>query len=180
MEAERALRNLESFRRHDDVGRIRASARSLAITTVTVKHRHRFGCGVVSNRAPGASAGKGPLHASCLVIALICFCSSSHFLQFHLVSSHSWFLISFGKTCSVRTPSIHHSTSHQQQTKTNSQNKLGTFGYFTPFFCVCFAVFSKYAARLSSDPSQNLRYSSTHCAACLSGLASNCISCTRP
>ena len=56
METQRALQELESFGRHDHVRRKRTSARSLAITTVTVKHHHRFCCGFVANRAASASA----------------------------------------------------------------------------------------------------------------------------
>jgi hypothetical protein len=52
------LHELESFRRHDDVGRKRASAGSLAISTVAVLHHHGFGCGFVANRAARASAGE--------------------------------------------------------------------------------------------------------------------------
>src|SRR5207248_11166512 len=59
METQRALQELESFGRHDHVRRKRTSARSLAITTVTVKHHHRFCCGFVANRAASASATKG-------------------------------------------------------------------------------------------------------------------------
>src|SRR5439155_7085426 len=62
------------------------------------------------------------------------------------------------------------------------QNEIGeangTHGYLFPFLALF--VFSKYSARRSSDPSQNFRYSSTHCAACFKGFASNCISWTRP
>src|SRR5204863_2795002 len=49
----------ESFFRHDDERRKRASAGALAISTVTVKHHHRFCCGFVANRAASASATKG-------------------------------------------------------------------------------------------------------------------------
>src|SRR4029453_17978698 len=59
METRRALQELESFRRHDDEGRKRTSAGSLAISTVTVKHHHRFCCGFVANRAASASAREG-------------------------------------------------------------------------------------------------------------------------
>src|SRR5205814_3827423 len=52
----------------------------------------------------------------------------------------------------------------------------GHICYAAPFSRGRLLVFSKYSARRSSDPSQNLRYSSTHCAACFSGLASSCIS----
>ena len=56
MEAQRALQELESFRRHDDERGKRASAGLLAISTVTVKHHNRFCCGFVANRAASASA----------------------------------------------------------------------------------------------------------------------------
>ena len=60
--------------------------------------------------------------------------------------------------------------------RTTLATQAGHMGYAAPFFRGCSFVFSKYSARRSSDPSQNLRYSSTHCAACFNGLASNCIS----
>src|ERR1051326_2147212 len=58
--------------------------------------------------------------------------------------------------------------------------QIGHIRYFAPFCLPAFGVFSKYSANRSSDPSQNFRYSSTHCAAFLNGAASSCISCTRP
>ena len=56
METQRALQEPERFRRHDDEGRKRASAGLLAISTVTMKHHHRFRRGFVANRAASASA----------------------------------------------------------------------------------------------------------------------------
>jgi hypothetical protein len=62
MEAWRALQKLESFRWHDDKRGKRTSAGSLAISAMTVKHQHRFGCGFVANRPASASAGKWDFH----------------------------------------------------------------------------------------------------------------------
>ena len=56
MEVQRALQEIEGFRRHDDERRKRASAGSLAIPAMTVNHHHRFSCGFVPNRAASASA----------------------------------------------------------------------------------------------------------------------------
>jgi hypothetical protein len=56
IEAQGALHKLESLRRHDDVRRKRTPTGSLAISTMTVKHHHRFGCGFIANRAASASA----------------------------------------------------------------------------------------------------------------------------
>src|SRR5947199_10672385 len=55
VEAERAFQELECFRRHDDESRKRSSAGLLTISTVTVKHHHRFGGRFVTNRAARAS-----------------------------------------------------------------------------------------------------------------------------
>lgn len=56
METERPLQKLKGIRRHDDKRGKRASAGSLAITTVAVKHHDRFCRGFVANRAASASA----------------------------------------------------------------------------------------------------------------------------
>src|SRR6266513_3989840 len=66
----------------------------------------------------------------------------------------------------------------------NVSDACGTHLVFSLYFVFLFSdgrfSFSKYSAKRSSDPCQNFRYSCTHCAAFFSGLASNCISCTRP
>src|SRR5205814_8865729 len=62
----------------------------------------------------------------------------------------------------------------------NVSDASGTHVVFSLYFVFLFSdgrfSFSKYSARRSSDPCQNLRYSSTHWAACWSGLASSRIS----
>src|SRR5438094_2002993 len=64
--------------------------------------------------------------------------------------------------------------------ESNISDACGTHVVFSLYFVFLFSdgrfSFSKYSARRSSDPCQNLRYSSTHCAACRSGLASSRIS----
>src|SRR6266496_2825302 len=64
--------------------------------------------------------------------------------------------------------------------KGNVSDACGTHVVFSLCFVFLFSdgrfSFSKYSANRSSDPCQNLRYSSTHCAACRSGLASSRIS----
>lgn len=56
MKARRALQKLEGFSRHDDEGRVRSTAGSLAIATMAVEHQNRFGFGFVANPTTGASA----------------------------------------------------------------------------------------------------------------------------
>src|SRR5260221_7986610 len=76
MEAKRAFGKLERFLRHDDEGRKRTSAGSLAIATVTVKHEDRFGRGFVANRAASASASEGCGYFSHIILCIVDgFCS---------------------------------------------------------------------------------------------------------
>src|SRR5439155_23484259 len=110
----------------------------------------------------------------CFFSFRFCFCES------HSVFLSSGSFGSFYKTCSGQMRSGRYWTSHQRRSVPRLLNTQDTLVYFAPFFSDCLVVFSRYAARRSSDPSQNWRYSSTHCAACLSVLASNCISWIRP
>src|SRR5262245_6060370 len=71
VEAERALQELESFRRHHDERGERSSAGSLAISTMTVKHQHRFGCRFITNRAARASACERCAYCSHIFILLV-------------------------------------------------------------------------------------------------------------
>jgi hypothetical protein len=64
MEAGRTLQELESFRRHDDERRKRASAGLLAIPAVTMKHQDGLCRRFVTNRAASATAGKGGRYLS--------------------------------------------------------------------------------------------------------------------
>src|SRR5690349_9416164 len=75
MEAQRALREMETFCRHDDKRGEGPSAGLLAIATVTVKHQNRFGFGFVANRAASASARE-----RCGYLRHILFCVISIFI----------------------------------------------------------------------------------------------------
>ena len=59
MEAQCALPELESCGRHDDEGRERPPAGSLAIPAVTVQRHHRFGTAFVANLAASTPPEKG-------------------------------------------------------------------------------------------------------------------------
>src|SRR6266550_3221811 len=93
MEAQRALQELESFRRHDDVRRKRTSAGSLAISTVTVKHPNRFCCGFVANRTASAAAGEGCVYLGHILFTywLTIFVSFNDATNQRMTSGQSFF-----------------------------------------------------------------------------------------
>src|SRR5438309_89298 len=70
MEAQGAAQDFEFVLRHDDERRKRTAAGSLAIATMTMQHRERFGGRFVVDGAASAASGKRCFHKvdRCLVV----------------------------------------------------------------------------------------------------------------